>query len=189
MVTLEWTQNDPLALYSFYVNITPPIQPISHFNETSSVVVNMSYNVAYNVTILIRENRCMENVTLISQSFYYRKYNVYIFDIRYSVQSCFDLYNYFIAYCRDPSRQINDTIKVFDYIEDSAIAGSSVTFGCSLPGHTLIGSNISICTSSGEWEPDPREATDCKGEMRNGKSIIIRLLSGLYQAPGSFPVY
>ena len=82
--------------------------------------------------------------------------------------------NYFIAYCTDPSSQIdyNYTIKVFDYNEDSAIVGSSVTFGYSLLGHTLIGSNISFCMSSRAWEPDPREATECKGE-RNGKSIKL----------------
>ena len=80
------------------------------------------------------------------------------------------------AYCRDPSYQMDDTIEVFDYNKDSVIAGSSVTFRCSLPGHTLIGSNMSICTSYGEWEPDPREATKCKGERR-GKFIRLKFLS------------
>ena len=78
----------------------------------------------------------MENLTLISQSFYYHEYL-----ISDSVQSKF---YYFIAYCTDPSSQIDYTTKIFDYNEDSAIAGSSVTFGYSISGHTLIGSNISF---------------------------------------------
>ena len=70
-------------------------------------------------------------------------------------------------YCRDPAHQIEDSIQVFGY-SNPAIAGSSVTYGCSLPGYSLIGSNTSICMGNGEWEPDPRMAIYCKG-VSNGK--------------------
>lgn len=74
IVTLEWTQKDPQALHSYYVSVIPQTQLTLNLNETSSVMVNLSYNVAYNLTILIRGNRCME--TFISQAFYYREYSI-----------------------------------------------------------------------------------------------------------------
>ena len=77
-VLLEWTQNDPRirALHSYYVivSVTPLTQSILKFNETSSVVVNMYYNIVYNLTVLISGNSCLEIITLISQSFYYCEY-------------------------------------------------------------------------------------------------------------------
>ena len=72
---------------------------------------------------------------------------------------------YGTAHCRDPSYLIGDTTKVYGYSEDSVIIpGSRVLFRCSSLGYTLVGSNTSLCMSNGEWEPNPREATKCKGE-------------------------
>ena len=71
---------------------------------------------------------------------------------------------YCIAHCRDPSYQMDDTIQVFGFSKDSVIPGSRATFTCSPLGYTLVGPNTSLCVSNGEWEPDPREATKCKGE-------------------------
>ena len=56
---------------------------------------------------------------------------------------------------------------------ESAIPDSSVVFSCSLPGYTLIGSNMSICMENGEWDPDPREAIKCKGESSGNLLCII----------------
>ena len=40
--------------------------------------------------------------------------------------------------------QLEENVRGFGYT-DLAIPGSSVTFGCLLPKHSLIGSNISTC--------------------------------------------
>ena len=44
---------------------------------------------------------------------------------------------------------------------DLALEGASVTFACP-PGLIMVGSNTSICTENGQWNPDPATAT-CKG--------------------------
>ena len=67
-----------------------------------------------------------------------------------------------VPYCGDPRLQVEDSITVFGY-KDPAVTGSSVLFGCSLPGYLLTGANMSICMGNGEWEPDPREAIKCEG--------------------------
>ena len=76
-----------------------------------------------------------------------------------------------IAHCHDPAHQIEDPMEVFGYM-NPAIPGSSVTFDCSLPGYSLVGSNMSICMRSGEWEPDPREAIKCKGVRTRMENTI-----------------
>ena len=81
-VTLKWIQNDLQALNSYYniiVSVTPLTQVRSIINDgTTSVLVNISYNVVYDLTVVIRGNHCIENETLLSQSFYYREYYGYI---------------------------------------------------------------------------------------------------------------
>ena len=153
-VTLEWTRWNPLYLsyyYGYHINVIPPAQTI--IGDITSVQMNVSYNVSYNLTIL--SAFCRENLQVFTQLFYYSECylksgsKIYIALLQ-------------IAYCRDPAHQIEDAMEVFGYVS-LAIPGSSVTFDCSLPGYSLVGSNMSICMRNGEWEPHPREAIKCKG--------------------------
>ena len=43
--------------------------------------------------------------------------------------------------------------------------GQFITYTCP-PGFILNGSNASVCTENGEWEPDPGEL-DCTGDNNN----------------------
>lgn len=157
-VTLEWTEGNPLysSYYGYHINVIPPAQTI--ISEITSVRMSMSYNISYSLTIL--SAYCRENLQVFTQLFYYSEYRlksgskIYIALLQ-------------IAYCRDPLYQIEDPTEIFGYM-NPAIPGSSVTFDCSLPGHSLIGSNMSTCMRNGEWEPDPREEIKCKG-VSNGK--------------------
>ena len=65
-------------------------------------------------------------------------------------------------HCRDPECELEKAIQISGYT-DPAIPGDSVTFSCSLPGYSIIGSNTAICMGNGEWEPDLRMAIYCKG--------------------------
>ena len=70
-ITLEWTQGTR-PLHSYIVNVVPPTQLL--FNGVTSVAMNLSYNVSYNLAILIA-HVCIENpVTVFTQPFYFSEY-------------------------------------------------------------------------------------------------------------------
>jgi hypothetical protein len=73
--------------------------------------------------------------------------------------------------CSDPM-ELTNALAV-DYM-DPALEGQNITFTYPL-GRILNGSNSSICTGSGEWEPDPGEV-ECTGGMGTTGPTI----SGIY---------
>ena len=172
-VTLEWIQEN--SLYCYNIGVIPPLQ--LHFNGATSVSVNMSYNVPYNLSILVAHDIvCIENpVIIFTQHFYYSEY--YSYCITYHDYQCgFRTKKLIlIAYCHDPAHLIEDPMEVFGYM-NPAIPGSSVTFGCSSTEYSLVGSNTSICMDSGDWEPDPRKEIKCKGVSNCNNVLCITLI-------------
>lgn len=71
--------------------------------------------------------------------------------------------------CGYPLLRDSDNVIVTDYVTP-AVEGTSVTFECP-PRYVLIGPNGTICTTNGEWKPDPREV-----ECRSMASYIIHVL-------------
>ena len=70
IVTLEWTQGNPL--YTYYIDTVPQI--ISLFSGNASATLLMSYNTLYNVSVLA-EHLCGDsNETIFTQLFYYGRY-------------------------------------------------------------------------------------------------------------------
>ena len=65
-----------------------------------------------------------------------------------------------LANCGNPQDQVNDRVRVLDFMEP-ALEEGNVTFGC-LSGPILSGPHTSMCLRNGIWEPDPREVT-CTG--------------------------
>ena len=66
--------------------------------------------------------------------------------------------------CLDPLTQVADRaiLTVFGY-HNPALEGHTVNFSCSF-GEVITGSNTSICTRNGKWEPDPKEIS-CDNNM------------------------
>ena len=172
-VTLEWIQGN--LLYSCSISVIPPIK--LHFDDTTNVAMNMSYNFSFNLSILVAHDIvCIENpVIIFTQHFYYSEY--YSYCITYHDYQCgFRTKKLIlIAYCHDPAHLIEDPMEVLSYMS-LAIPGSSVTFDCSLTGYSLVGFNTSICIGSGDWEPDPRKEIKCKGVSNYNNVLCITLI-------------
>ena len=66
--------------------------------------------------------------------------------------------------CPDPLTQVADRaiLTVLGY-HNPALEGHAVNFSCPF-GEAIAGSNMSICTRIGEWEPDPKEIS-CDNNM------------------------
>ena len=67
--------------------------------------------------------------------------------------------------CPDPLTQIvgSPVVTVTSY-RSPALEGHTVNFSCSFSGEVVAGSNTSMCTREGEWEPDPKEIS-CDNNM------------------------
>ncbi|MCG8623693.1 MAG: CCP domain-containing protein [Proteobacteria bacterium] len=64
--------------------------------------------------------------------------------------------------CGNPEAQIADSEVIISGYTTPAVEGTTVTFQC-LPGLALVGSNLSTCMDTGEWEPAPYEIS-CSGD-------------------------
>ena len=53
------------------------------------------------------------------------------------------------------------------------IEGQFITYTCPT-GFILTGSNVSVCTRNGEWEPDPGQV-DCIGNEFNNTRIMVTI--------------
>ena len=65
--------------------------------------------------------------------------------------------------CDLPSQLLEPPVTVYAESQDSPpIEGQLITYTCPT-GFVLTGSNVSVCTENGEWEPDPGQV-DCIGD-------------------------
>ena len=58
--------------------------------------------------------------------------------------------------CGNPEVQIANSEVIVSGYSTPAVEGTTVTFQCP-PGLELVGSNLSTCMDTGEWEPMPNE--------------------------------
>ena len=64
--------------------------------------------------------------------------------------------------CDLPNHLLQDPVMVSGSQESPHREGQFITYTCPT-GFILDGSNSSVCTGNGEWEPDPGEL-DCIGD-------------------------
>ena len=79
---------------------------------------------------------------------------------------------YFLVECRNPSPDIDHSVKVMGYSElEPSVIGTTVSLYCPV-GMVLNGPNMSTCIEDGIWEPDIREVT-CMGEKPFNRIIHV----------------
>ena len=162
IVTLEWTQENPL--YTYNVSVIPVPIEIT-FTGKARAQMKISYNTSYNVTVVASSPCGQGDATNFTELYYYSEYNNIIIALK-SQQS-----NFNIARCglNLIEKKVSVAVHVmgvdmkFGY--QGIEVGSIATFSCP-PGLVLIGPNSSTCMGNGEWEPDPREV---KCNTENGE--------------------
>ena len=75
--------------------------------------------------------------------------------------------------CPDPLTQtVGSPVVTVTSYRSPALEGHTVNFSCSFSGEVVAGSNTSMCTREGEWEPDPKEIS-CDNDMMTTRKMII----------------
>ena len=72
--------------------------------------------------------------------------------------------NFIVVTCDPPTQLLNHPVVVVSGSQENPplIEEQLITYTCP-PGFVRIGSNVSVCTGNGEWEPDPGQVA-CIGD-------------------------
>ena len=119
-------------------------------NSTATLI--LTYNVMYNVSVVISHFCDQSSITVFSKLYYYPRTSARELCCR-SILLNLSKCNFILAIqiCGNPENLIDNSVSILGYTEP-AVEGTIVTFQCP-PGLVLDGANSSICTENGEWEP------------------------------------
>ena len=158
IVILQWPR-EAGAVYC--VNVLP-LTELTNATSQNSMMINLtiSYGIQYNVSIL--SSLCGVTTTRV---FKYSK-------LKYEVNCHYahTLMQLHAVTCDLPTQLLQHPVIVDTGPHDNPhIEGQFITYTCP-PGFALNGSNASVCTGNGKWDPDPREV-DCIGDYFHNDAI------------------